>query len=68
VGEDGLGQFLGSLQRRVPGGVVEGMESPVTEEEVEEAMKGLPAGKVPGIDGLPKDFFWDFGEGCVGGG
>ena len=60
VGMDGLGRFLGSLQGRVPGGVMEGMESPVTKEEVEEAMMGLPAGKVPGIDGLPKEFFLTF--------
>lgn len=46
--------------------MVEEMEEPVTMAEVEEAMKGLPAGKVPGIDGLPKEFFVSFGGFWVG--
>ena len=38
------------------------MESRLTEEEVEEALKGMQNGKSPGEDGLPKEFYaklWD---------
>ena len=56
----GAGRFLGRLEGRVPAEVVEELERPVTMAEVEGAMKGLPAGKVPGIDGLPKEFYVAF--------
>ncbi|CAI5480703.1 unnamed protein product [Closterium sp. Yama58-4] len=38
------------------------LSTPWTEQEVTEALRGLPSGKAPGEDGLPKEFFernWD---------
>lgn len=53
----GTGRFLGGLEGRVPGVVVEDLERPVTMAEGKNAMRGLPDGKVPGIDQLPKEFY-----------
>lgn len=39
------------------------MEKPLTMDELEAAMKPLPAGKCPGRNGFPKEFYswgWDF--------
>lgn len=60
VDDSGAGRFLGGLRGRVPGVVAENLERPVTMAEVESAMMGLPAGKVPGIDGLPTEFYVAF--------
>lgn len=60
VEEPEEGGFLKGLEARVPREVVEALERPVGLAELEGAMKGLGGGKVPGIDGLPKEFYAAF--------
>lgn len=39
------------------------MDLPITEDEIQDALHSMPAGKTPGRDGIPPEFFrwgWDF--------
>ena len=61
--EEEIGErFLGMLDARVPEAVRAVLELPISLEELTAALKGLKSGKVPGMDGIPKEFyeeFWD---------
>ncbi len=54
--------FLGLLTQRVPLDVAQALEAPLTLKELEGALCRMNRRKVPGIDGLPVEFylkFWD---------
>lgn len=61
--DKGVGDsFLDRVEARVPEGVREGLEQPISIMELTEALRGMKNNKVPGGDGLPKEFyvtFWD---------
>lgn len=52
--------FLAHLHSRVPEEVVEEIEQPIELEELTAALKGMKSRKVPGSDGLGKDFYLAF--------
>jgi len=52
--------FVNFLSKKVPVEVKEELSSPVTLEEVEGALKRMGKGKVPGVDGLPVEFYVKF--------
>ncbi|KAK9543285.1 hypothetical protein VZT92_001076 [Zoarces viviparus] len=54
--------FLDFLTQRVPKDIVQALEAPLTLIEIEWALQRMKRRKVPGIDGLPAEFylkFWD---------
>ena len=55
-------RFLGLVEERVPEGVRAVLEVPFSLEEMGKALAGMKGGKVPGKDGLPKEFFSTFWE------
>ena len=60
VDVEGADRFVRGLPGRVPTEVAEDLDQPLCLAEVEGAMRGLPGGKVPGIDGLPREFYTAF--------
>ncbi|CAB1340743.1 unnamed protein product [Coregonus sp. 'balchen'] len=52
--------FLEHLSRRVPEDIREAMEAQISLEEVESALRRMGKGKVPGMDGLPAEFYLKF--------
>ncbi|XP_033998587.1 uncharacterized protein LOC117492420 [Trematomus bernacchii] len=52
--------FLELLDRQVPGDIVQALEVPLTVSELEGALNRMNKGKVPGIDGLPVEFYAKF--------
>ena len=36
------------------------MELPISLEELTAALKGMKSGRVPGLDGIPKEFLFEF--------
>ena len=52
--------MLDFLTRRVPTDIAEAMEAPLTLEELESALRRMGRRKVPGIDGLPAEFYLKF--------
>ncbi|CAB1350937.1 unnamed protein product [Coregonus sp. 'balchen'] len=52
--------FLEYLSRRVPEDIREVMEAQISLEEVESALRRMGKGKVPGMDGLPAEFYLKF--------
>ena len=55
-------RFLGLVEVGVPEGVKAALELPIGAKELREALAGMKGGKVPGVDGLPREFylqFWD---------
>lgn len=62
VDEGGGEAFLNLVKKRVPEGMVESLEAPLTLKELEGALGRMNRRRVPGIDGLPVEFymkFWD---------
>lgn len=61
--DSGMGElFLGHLDAKVPEAVRAVLELPISLEELTAALKGMKGKKVPGKDGIPKEFyeeFWD---------
>ena len=57
---EGADRFVQGLPGRVPTEVAEDLDQPLCLAEVEGAMRGLPGGKIPGIDGLPREFYTTF--------
>ena len=54
--------FLNALTRRAPPDVAAAMEAPLSLGELEGALRRMGRRKVPGLDGLPAEFylkFWD---------
>lgn len=54
--------FLDLLTQRVPVDIAQALEAPLTLKELEGALRRMNRRKVPGIDGLPMEFylkFWD---------
>ncbi|CAB1347092.1 unnamed protein product [Coregonus sp. 'balchen'] len=49
--------FLEHLSRRVPEDIRQAMEAQISLEEVESALRRMGKGKVPGMDGLPAEFY-----------
>ena len=54
--------FLRLLGARVPEGVKEALELPFSKQELLEAIKGMANRKVPGKDGISKEFYLEFWE------
>ena len=54
--------FLWLLGARVPEGVKEALEMPFSKQELLEAIKGMANRKVPGKDGISKEFYLEFWE------
>lgn len=54
--------FLGFLREKVPPEEASDLDRPFELEEVEAALRGLPTNKVPGCDGLPREFYVTFWE------
>ncbi len=52
--------FDNFLSKVVPEEVGVGLVSPITISEVEGVLKRMSKGKVPGIDGLPDEFYVNF--------
>lgn len=54
--------YLNHMAQRVPEGMAETLEAPLSLEELEGALGRMGRRKVPGVDGLPAEFyreFWD---------
>jgi len=52
--------FVQFLSKTVPEDVKEELSSPIKIEEVEGVLKRMGKGKVPGVDGLPVEFYISF--------
>jgi len=52
--------FVKFLSKTVPEDVKEELSSPIKIEEVEGVLKRMGKGKVPGVDGLPVEFYQFF--------
>uniref|UniRef100_A0A8K9V1F6 Reverse transcriptase domain-containing protein n=1 Tax=Oncorhynchus mykiss TaxID=8022 RepID=A0A8K9V1F6_ONCMY len=52
--------FLEHLSRRLPEDIRDVMEAQISLEEVESALRRMGKGKVPGMDGLPAEFYLKF--------
>jgi hypothetical protein len=53
-------EILRKSKKRISAGNYEQMENPLTMVELETALRSLPNGKSPGLDGLPKIFYLTF--------
>ena len=60
VDENLQNEILAKTKKKVNKNNEEFMEQPITLEELEAALKALPNGKSPGLDGLPKEFYVTF--------
>lgn len=62
VDELGAGSFLNCVTARVPEGVRAELEQDISLDELSAALAAMAKGKVPGVDGLPMEFYstsWD---------
>ena len=55
-------RFLSLVEERVPEGVRAALELPFSTEELRGVLAGMKGGKVPGRDGLPREFYLKFWE------
>ena len=53
-------EFISTIERRLPSEVRDICEGLLSTKECFEALGGMPSGKSPGLDGLPKEFYLKF--------
>ncbi|KAF6741174.1 hypothetical protein DFP72DRAFT_791785, partial [Ephemerocybe angulata] len=57
LAETHMDEALSTLRPRVVGSMVDKLSEPISEDEVRNALKQVPNGKAPGLDGLPVEIW-----------